>query len=68
MIKEKTKQQDQSVKMNLTLSREFYETIKEYAKNDYAKPATWTKIFLMKNLLQNKPDFKFLTQNENIKQ
>lgn len=66
----KTKQNTtgQSVKMNLTLSRDFYEILKKHARNDYAKPATWTKIYLMKTLLDNKPDFNLLTENETIKQ
>ena len=39
----------QVVKMNLTLSREFYQLLQANAKNDYSKTATWTKQFLMKS-------------------
>ena len=39
------------VKMNLTLDRDFYDLLKEKATSDYMKVATWTKQFLMKNLL-----------------
>ena len=39
------------VKMNLTLDRDFYDLLKEKATGDYMKVATWTKRFLMKNLL-----------------
>ncbi len=39
------------VKMNLTLDRDFYDLLKEKATQDYMKVATWTKRFLIKNLL-----------------
>lgn len=58
---------DESVKMNLTLSKMFYNVLKEHAQKDYAKPATWTKQFLMKNLMNNKRDLKSKKQNETIK-
>ena len=49
----------ENVKMNLTLSREFYEFLKEKSSQDYMKTATWVKRFLMKHLLaENKPDVK----------
>ena len=49
----------ENVKMNLTLSREFYEFLKEKSSQDYMKTATWVKRFLMKHLLSdNKPDVK----------
>uniref|UniRef100_UPI003216BB30 hypothetical protein n=1 Tax=uncultured Draconibacterium sp. TaxID=1573823 RepID=UPI003216BB30 len=67
-MKKKTDTTGQSVKMNLTLSRDFYQILKEHAYKDYAKPATWTKQFLMKTLLNNKPDFKLLIPNEKFKQ
>lgn len=51
---------NEKVKMNLTLSREFYEFLKEKSSQDYMKTATWVKRFLMKHLLAaNKPDVKF---------
>ena len=55
----------QVVKMNLTLSREFYQLLQANAKNDYSKTATWTKQFLMKSLNQrNNKEPKCLTSNE----
>jgi len=49
----------EKVKMNLTLSRDFYEFLKEKSSQDYMKTATWVKRFLMKHLLtENKPDVK----------
>ena len=58
----------QIVKMNLSLERDFYELLQDRAEKDYVKVATWTKQFLMKNLLEkNNNDSKLLTQNENEK-
>lgn len=54
----------QNVKMNLTLSPEFYQVLKENARNDYVKVATWTKQFLMKNLNGDKLEKKCVTENE----
>jgi hypothetical protein len=54
----------QNVKMNLTLSREFYELLKENASNDFVRVATWTKQFLMRNLAAHKPELKCETKNE----
>jgi hypothetical protein len=54
----------QNVKMNLTLSPEFYQVLKENAKSDYVKVATWTKQFLMKNLEGDKLEKKCLISNE----
>lgn len=54
-----------NVKINLTLDKEFYRLLQKKAKNDYMKVATWTKRFLMQNLLdKNNNDSKSLTQNE----
>lgn len=54
----------QNVKMNLSLQRDFYEFLQEKAKNDYVKVATWTKQYLMKNLLEkNNSESKCLTKN-----
>ena len=39
------------VKMNLTIDKEFYALLKEQANQDYVMVSTWTKQFLMKNLL-----------------
>jgi hypothetical protein len=56
----------QNVKMNLSLDRDFYELLKTRAEKDFVKVATWTKQFLMKNLLEkNNSESKCLTKNEN---
>ena len=55
----------QVIKMNLTLTREFYELLQENARADYMKVATWTKRFLMKSLLdRHNAESNKLTQNE----
>jgi len=56
-----------NVKMNLTLSPEFYHLLQQNAQNDYVKVATWTKQFLMKNLNGDKLEKKCLTENETAK-
>jgi hypothetical protein len=56
-----------NVKMNLTLSQEFYHLLQQNAQNDYVKVATWTKQFLMKNLKGDKLEKKCLTENETAK-
>ena len=53
-----------NVKMNLTISPEFYKVLQENAKRDYVKVATCTKQFLMKNLNGDKLEKKCLTINE----
>jgi hypothetical protein len=53
-----------TVKMNLSLDKDFYELLQARAKNDYVKVATWTKQYLMKCLLEkNNMESKCLTQN-----
>jgi hypothetical protein len=52
------------VKLNLTLSRDFYEVLVEKASADYMKTATWTRRFLMKSLDENNPYVKSLIENE----
>ena len=55
---------NQVVKMNLTLTREFYQLLQKNAKGDFMKVATWTKQFLMKNVQEgNNKDSKCGTQN-----
>jgi hypothetical protein len=39
------------VKMNLTIDPEFYELLEKNAQKDYSRVSTWTKQYLMKNLL-----------------
>ena len=54
-----------TVRLNLVLSKEFYGLLKQNANNEYLRIGTWTKTFLMKNLLagDNKPE-KCITENE----
>ena len=53
-----------NVKMNLTISPEFYQVLQENAQSDYVKVATWTKQYLMKCLLEkNNMESKCITQN-----
>lgn len=60
----KKTRKNQVIKMNLTLSQDFYELLKENAGNDYMKVATWTKRFLMKSLLdRHNAESKCVTQN-----
>ena len=55
----------QVIKMNLTLTREFYQLLQDNARADYMKVATWTKQFLMKSLIEgHKAESKCLTSNE----
>jgi hypothetical protein len=54
-----------TIKMNLTLTQDFYQLLKENAGTDYMKVATWTKQFLMKSLIdRHKPEEKILIENE----
>jgi len=53
-----------NVKMNLTLSQEFYDLLQQNAREDYVKVATWTKQFLMKNLYGDKLEKKCQAENE----
>jgi hypothetical protein len=65
MVTQKNTMEKDNVKINLSLSNEFYEVLQKNAKQDYVKVATWTKQFLMKNLLdQHNTEAKCLTQNE----
>ncbi len=55
------------VKMNLTLDRDFYDLLKEKATGDYMKVATWTKQFLMKNLLDKNNNMSNTLNHEKCK-
>ena len=55
---------NQNVKINISLEPEFYEFLKEKAKEDYLKVATLTKQILKRSLLEkNNSDLKCLTKN-----
>ncbi len=60
------KEENKNVKMNLTLKKEFYETLQDLAERDHLKTSTWTKQFLMRQvedllkyeeLMQTEPPF-----------
>ncbi len=36
--------------MNLTLNKEFYEKLQDFAEKDHLKVSTWTKQFLMRQI------------------
>ena len=59
---------NQIIKMNLSLEKDFYELLQANAKRDYMLVSSWTKQFLKKNLLdKNKCDSKLLTKDESQK-
>ena len=66
-MKSKDLKKRSMVKMNLTIDKEFYALLKEQASKDYAMVSTWTKQFLMKNLLtkNNSKDSNCLTKDGN---
>ena len=47
----KEKNDSGTVKMNLSIPREFAELLEQKANNNYMPMATWVKSYLMKNLL-----------------
>ena len=61
----KTIKKQQTVKMNLTLSKEVYQMLQKNAKGDFVKVATYAKQLLMRSLYEkNKSEEKRLTKNE----
>lgn len=42
------------VRLNLTLDKEFFALLKEKAKKDYLQVGTWTQQFLKKKLIDEK--------------
>ena len=64
----KKRKNQKTVKMNLSIDKDFYGLLQENARKDYMRVSTWVKQFLMKNLLdKNNYDSKCLTKNENEK-
>ena len=45
-----------TVKMNLSLDKDFYDIIKRNAELNYVRPATWAKQVLMRSILKNNND------------
>ena len=61
----KKNKNDQVIKMNLTMPQEFHNLLKENAKKDYMKVATWTTRYLMQSLLErHNAGSKNINQNE----
>lgn len=52
-----------NIKMNLTLSTNFYKTLQDLAERDHLKVATWTKQFLMRQV-EEKLRFEELGPND----
>lgn len=51
-------------RMNITLSKEFYDQLKQQAKNEHLLVSTYAKQLLMKNLpINNNEENKCLTKN-----
>jgi hypothetical protein len=51
-------------RMNITLSQEFYNQLKQQAKNEHLLVSTYTKQLLMKSLpINNNEENKCLTKN-----
>lgn len=42
-----------TVRLYLTVTPDFYELVERKAQEDYAKVATWTTQYLMRNLIVN---------------
>lgn len=50
--------------MNLCIDKEFFDLLQEKADDEFMKVSSWTKWFLMKNLLDNNKKVKPVTANE----
>lgn len=59
------KKENKNVKMNLTLSREFYQRLKNESAQDFMKVSTWVKQQLMR-LVYNKQE-NSMNENGNYK-
>jgi hypothetical protein len=58
------RKQQQTVKMNLSIDKDFYGLLQDNARKDYMRVSTWVKQFLMKNLLEkNNSDANSITKN-----
>jgi len=62
----KKRNNQQTVKMNLSIDKDFYGLLQENARKDYMRVSTWVKQFLMKSLLEkNNSESKCQTKNGN---
>ena len=59
--------ENENVRLNLSLSKEFFELLQKKSHNDYVQVGTWVKSYLMKNLIQGDKmeEKRSVTQNEN---
>ncbi len=59
-----TKNREQKhVKMNICLNRDFFNLLQQQADNDFMRVSTWTRWYLMKNLLDGNKNLKRVTEN-----
>ena len=49
-----------TVKMSLSLDKDFYDLIQHNARLNYIKPSTWVKQQLMRSILKNNDDEKVM--------
>lgn len=61
-----TNREQKHVKMNLCIDKEFFDLLQEKADDEFMRVSTWTKWFLMKNLLDNNKKVKTVTENEYV--
>lgn len=60
-----TKNREQKhVKMNLCIDKDFFDLLQEKADDEFMRVSTWTKWYLMKNLLDNNKKVKTIRENE----
>jgi len=59
----KKRKNQKTVKMNLSLEKDFYELLQDLAQKDYVRVSTWVKQYLKKGLLENNSDSNSLTKN-----
>ena len=46
------KLENDTVRLNLSLSKEFFELLQQKSQYDYVQVGTWVKSYLMKNLIE----------------
>lgn len=59
-----TNREQKNVKMNLSIDKEFFQLLQEYADNDYMKVSTFMKWQLKKSLLGNNKNVNTVKTNE----
>ena len=51
-----SKHQKKNIKMNLTLNRDFFMTLKDLAEKNHLKTATWVKQFLIRKVMEQQQE------------